>query len=291
MRYYVKHETSYKYQQPTVLSYNEAWMFPRQLDYQNVLSTDLKLVPNPSEIQYREDFFGNKVAYFSVRESHEEFIASVESIIDREPPLIERVENISLIGWSNVVAQFQRFDPLRIPEQMFILPSPVVPTLDELRHYAQPSFDRFASLFEAVSDLNSRIYQDFDYDPEFTTVATPLIEVAKAKKGVCQDFAHLAIGCLRAMRLPARYVSGYIETYSPEGSADLVGTAASHAWFSVFIPGMGWTDFDPTNNQLVKSQHITIGWGRDYQDIPPLKGVIFNSSQHELNVSVEVKRL
>jgi transglutaminase-like putative cysteine protease len=136
-----------------------------------------------------------------------------------------------------------------------------------------------------------RIHRDFIFDPEFTTLATPLATVLEHRRGVCQDFAHLAIGCLRSQGLAARYVSGYIETLPPPGKEKLVGADASHAWFSVYVPEQGWLDFDPTNNQVPTDQHIVVGWGRDYGDVTPLKGVIFGGQNHELKVSVEVQNL
>lgn len=134
-----------------------------------------------------------------------------------------------------------------------------------------------------------RLYTDFVYDPDFTTVATPLAEVIEHKRGVCQDFAHLGIGCLRSMGLAARYVSGYIETATSLDQAELIGTGASHAWFSVYFPDIGWIDFDPTNNQIPTDRHITVAWGRDYSDVTPLKGVVFGSGTHELAVSVDCR--
>ena len=136
-----------------------------------------------------------------------------------------------------------------------------------------------------------RIFSDFKFQSGFTTIATPLSVVMKERKGVCQDFAHVAIACIRSLGLPARYVSGYIETLPPPGMQKLAGVDASHAWFSVYIPGSGWVDFDPTNNIIPAERHITIGWGRDYADITPLRGVIMSSGSHELKVSVDVRRV
>lgn len=291
MRFLIKHKTEYLYQQPTTLSYNEAWMFPRELPYQKIISTQLRINPEQSELNYRKDYFGNQVAYFSIQVPHTTFNVTAESIIERLVPENTKPENQADISWKTFIDTLQQFDASLIEARSFTLPSPVVPVLDDLKAYAKISFDRFESIFEAINDLNTRIFKDFEYNTSFTTVATPLVEVVKARKGVCQDFAHIAIGCLRAMGLPARYISGYIETLSPEGEPELIGTAASHAWFSTFIPNMGWVDFDPTNNQLTKKQHVTVAWGRDYQDVPPLKGVIFNSANHELSVGVEVRRL
>jgi len=160
-----------------------------------------------------------------------------------------------------------------------------------LAEYARGSFPPGRPLDQAVNDLVGRIYTEFKYAPEFSTIATPLKEVLEHRRGVCQDFAHLAIGCLRAQGLAARYVSGYIETDPPVGKERLVGADASHAWFSVFQPGAGWLDFDPTNNQRPADRHITVAWGRDYADVTPLKGVAFGSGEHDLRVAVDVRRI
>jgi len=161
---------------------------------------------------------------------------------------------------------------------------------DMITAYAAQSFPTGKSLYECSRNLMNRIFADFKFESGFTTISTPLSLVMKERKGVCQDFAHLAIACIRSMGLPAKYVSGYIETIPPPGVKKLVGVDASHAWFSVYIPDSGWIDFDPTNNLIPADRHITIGWGRDYSDITPLKGVIMSSGRHELKVSVDVRR-
>ena len=161
----------------------------------------------------------------------------------------------------------------------------------ELAEYARLSFEPNRALVDVVYDLMARIYKDFTYDPTFTTIATPLIEVLRFRRGVCQDFAHLAIGCLRSFGIAARYVSGYVETMPEPGKSRLVGADASHAWFSVYIPAIGWMDFDPTNNKVPHDQHITLAWGRDFSDVTPLKGIAFGGGQHTLSVSVDVLRL
>ena len=160
-----------------------------------------------------------------------------------------------------------------------------------MRDYAIPSFPVGRPIVDAVDDLVKRIHRDFTYDPQFTTIATPLLDVLKHRRGVCQDFAHVAIACLRSLGLAARYVSGYIETIPPAGQARLVGADASHAWFSLYVPEWGWLDFDPTNNQMASDQHIILAVGRDYQDVTPLKGVLFGGGKHQLDVSVDVERL
>jgi len=160
-----------------------------------------------------------------------------------------------------------------------------------LAEYAAPSFQPDRPLVDVVTDLMQRIYHDFIYDPTFTTIATPLSEVLTHRRGVCQDFAHLAIGCLRSFGIPARYISGYMETVPAPGKPRLVGADASHAWFAVYVPDVGWLDFDPTNNKIPHDQHITLAWGRDYADVTPLKGIAFGGGQHTLSVSVDVMRI
>ena len=162
------------------------------------------------------------------------------------------------------------------------------PTFNE---YAYDSFAPGRPFLDAVQDLTHRIYQDFTYDPHFTTVITPLSEVFEHRRGVCQDFAHFALACLRGMGLAARYVSGYLETLPPPGQPKLQGADASHAWLSVYLPEQGWFDFDPTNDQPRTEQYITIGWGRDYGDITPVKGILYGGGDHKLEVSVDVERI
>ena len=195
------------------------------------------------------------------------------------------------LAWEEVRQRLQTdLDSEILELRQYILDSPMVPTMPDLRTYAERSFSKGRPLLEAVEDLTTRLYADFTYDPNFTTIATPLTDVIQHRRGVCQDFAHLGIGCLRALGLAARYVSGYIETDPPPDQEPLAGADASHAWFSVYLPQMGWVDSDPTNNQIPTDQHITIAWGRDYSDVTPLKGIMFGSGTHELSVSVDVRR-
>lgn len=158
----------------------------------------------------------------------------------------------------------------------------------ELADYAGQSFVAGRSLLDGVSDLNRRIHADFTYDPVATTVAMPLAEVIAHRRGVCQDFAHLAIAALRSLGLPARYVSGYLRTRPPEGKERLVGADASHAWFSAFCPDLGWVDFDPTNNCQPANEHITVAYGRDFGDVSPISGILTGGGEHVVKVSVDV---
>ncbi|WP_124950182.1 transglutaminase family protein [Sulfuriferula thiophila] len=291
MRYQVIHTTEYDYRESVGQSYNEARLLPRVTANQQCHRTQLQISPSPTDYHEREDFFGNRVAYFSIRESHKRFIVTATSEVQIAPQ--EAQLNFSLgADWESArLTLGQQRDPQTLDALQYTLDSPFIAATAELAAYAQASFPRGRSLLEAVNDLMGRIHTDFTYDPDFTTLATPLATVLKHRRGVCQDFAHLAIGCLRAHGLAARYVSGYIETFPPPGEEKLVGSDASHAWFSVYVPELGWIDFDPTNNQIPVDQHIVLGWGRDYGDITPLKGVIFGGGEHELAVSVDVRNL
>jgi transglutaminase-like putative cysteine protease len=291
VRYRIIHKTEYEYTDPVGQSYNEARLLPRFCHHQNLISSRLEISPNIADYRVREDFFGNQVAHFSIPEPHREFVVTAIS----EVQIFSQAAQLDFsqgTSWEAVKAAiWNERRPEALDARQYALDSPFVMASPALAAYAQPSFTAGRPLVEAVHDLMQRIFSDFTFDPEFTTLATPLNTVLEHRRGVCQDFAHLAIGCIRSQGLAARYISGYIETLPPPGKEKLVGTDASHAWFSVYLPESGWMDFDPTNNQVPKDQHITVAWGRDYGDVTPLKGVIFGGQNHELKVSVEVERL
>jgi len=291
VHYLVSHTTTYTYTELVGNSYNEVRLLPRVCQNQNLISTRLEINPGESDFRIREDFFGNQVAYFAVMEPHREFSVTAIS----EVHVFKQAEQLDLsrgASWESVkdmLLQDRRTEVL--DARQYMLDSPYIEANPDLAAYALPSFTAGRPLVEAVHDLMQRIHQEFIFDPEFTTLATPLNTVLEHRRGVCQDFAHLAIGCIRSQGLAARYISGYIETLPPPGIEKLVGADASHAWFSVYLPDAGWMDFDPTNNKVPSDQHITVAWGRDYGDVTPLKGVIFGGQNHELKVSVEVERL
>jgi transglutaminase-like putative cysteine protease len=238
------------------------------------------------------DIFGNRQASFSIEKPHNELIVTAISEVDivTAGSLLDAAFPTS---WEQAVEHLKTStDPETIETRMFVLESEFIEFSDDIKKYSMVSFSEGRPLLEAVEDLMHRIYKEFKYDPGFSSIATPLEEVLKHRKGVCQDFAHLAIACLRMQGLAARYISGYLETVPPEGKARLVGADASHAWFSVFVPHLGWVDFDPTNAKIPDEQHITAAWGRDYADVAPLKGVIFGGgAKNKLEVSVDVERI
>jgi transglutaminase-like putative cysteine protease len=291
VRYRITHTTTYEYADPVGQSFNEARLLPRFCHHQNLISAQLEISPIESDYRVREDFFGNQVAYFYIPEPHREFtvIAVSDVRIFSQVGQLDFSQGTSWEAVKETLWQDRR--PEALDARQYALDSPFIAVSPELAAYAQPSFSSGRPLVEAVHDLMQRIHRDFTFDPEFTTLATPLQTVLEHRRGVCQDFAHLAIGCIRSQGLAARYISGYIETLPPHGKEKLVGADASHAWFSVYLAEAGWMDFDPTNNQVPSDQHITVAWGRDYGDVTPLKGVIFGGQNHELKVSVEVERL
>jgi transglutaminase-like putative cysteine protease len=279
MKYTIQHTTAYSYLEPVSLCHNIARLMPRNTNEQICRNTVIQIIPAPDRINEYEDFFGNKVIYFSIEKEHWELTVHVTSEVERR-------ENIN----EEILPGKLRSENELLDVKQYSLATPMTSWNEEILLYASKSFQPERSVFEAAGDLTKRIYKDFEYKPGHTTISTPLSQVMKERKGVCQDFAHLAIACIRSVGLSARYVSGYIETFSPEGAEKLIGTDASHAWFSLFTPEQGWVDFDPTNNCIVSDQHITIGWGRDYADIAPMEGIILSSGSHELTVSVDVKR-
>lgn len=290
MRYRVSHTTSYTYAEPVSLAHNETHLLPRDTDRQRVLAHRLEIDPKPAVVTERTDFFGNAVTYFALERPHTQL--RVTAITDLEIDTARGPGHpSSRLDWEAAGARLLgAVDETGLDARQYTLESPMVRTLPELQRYAGRSFAPRRPLVEAVRELMQRIHEDFAYKPGATSVATPLDEVFAKRRGVCQDFAHLAIACLRGQGLAARYVSGYIETLPPPGKEKLTGSDASHAWFAVFDPEVGWLDFDPTNNQIPMAQHITTAWGRDYSDVTPLKGVIFGGGTHSAKVAVDVER-
>jgi transglutaminase-like putative cysteine protease len=291
MKYEVVHTTEYHYEGAISLCHNIAQLLPRSTAGQHCKKTIIRISPQPDVTNEYVDFFGNKVLYFAIQQEHKKLSVTVSSVVEKEKTDIRALAQQNNITWEEAKKRLQENRADYFDARQYKLETPMTAISADITAYAQQSFKANRSLFDAVSDLMKRIHKDFEFKPGFTTIATPLTTVMQQRKGVCQDFAHLAIACIRSVGLPARYVSGYIETVPPPGKEKLAGVDASHAWFGVFIPGTGWVDFDPTNDQVPSDQHITIGWGRDYADITPLKGVILSSGQHSLQVSVDVRQV
>ncbi|PLX97797.1 MAG: transglutaminase [Desulfuromonas sp.] len=291
MKFRVTHTTEYDYTGQVSLCWNRAVLLPRDTATQKCLTSGLQIDPMPTDLHERTDFFGNRISHFAIQEPHGKLkVTAVSDLAISSETGYSAADNGS--SWESVRDQLsseKKQDVLAALPCRFR--SKLVHGSQQLTEYARPSFTPERPLLEAVTDLMRRIYEDFKYDPGVTTISTPLIDVLKNRHGVCQDFAHLGIGCLRAMGLAARYVSGYIETVPPPGKEKMVGADASHAWFSVFAGTAGWIDFDPTNNQIPSGQHVTVAWGRDFSDVSPLRGVALGGGKHKVAVSVDVARL
>jgi transglutaminase-like putative cysteine protease/uncharacterized alpha-E superfamily protein len=286
--YRVSHRTTYEYSGPVEQSYNEAHLRPRATDRQHCDFHSLDIDPEPTSRSEYVDSFGNTVTTFMVEGGFERLSVTATSdvtVYPAPPPPPS-------LPWESAqwLLDIDRQAGSRDARQ-YRAPSRLVPASPELAEYALPSFGAGRPLVDAVVDLAGRIHRDFVYEPGFTSVTTPLLDVFEHRRGVCQDFAHLAVGCVRSIGLAARYVSGYIETIPPVGQPHLLGADASHAWFSVYVPGWGWIDVDPTNDQLVSDSYVTTAWGRDYWDVSPLRGSVEGGgSSHTMDVAVDVTR-
>ena len=287
MRYAINHTTVYEYSEPAVLGHNLLHLEPRPHPRQTVLDCTLAIDPPPAVTHRQVDFFGNPITYFAVQQPHRRLALTARSHVEIAPPA--PLDSDQSPPWHEVAAQLRTGSSRELREACpFVFDSPYVPRDDALADYAAGSFTPGRPMLTAVLDLMGRIHHEFRYDPRATTVATPLRAVLAQRAGVCQDFAHLQLGCLRALGLAARYVSGYLVTEPPPGQPRLIGADASHAWVSVFIPPHGWIDCDPTNNQVPGDHHITLAWGRDYEDVSPVRGIVLGGGYSKLTVSVDV---
>lgn len=292
MKYKVTHTTQYTYAESVSHCFNLANLVPRNTERQRCLSSRIVVSPLPTTTRQRTDYFGNHSYHFEIQTAHTELLITAESHIDIKTQSTDLPLDLGM-SYGDALQYLKLSDTLDvIHAKEFLLNSPMIKVSDELADYARPSFALDRPLYDCVAELTSRIFNDFKYTPGFTTIATPLTEVLAHKRGVCQDFAHLEVACLRAMGIPAKYVSGYMETLPPPGQEKLVGADATHAWIAYFSPTEGWIEFDPTNDLRASHQHIVTAEGRDYYDVTPLKGVIFGGGKDPiLSVSVDVARI
>jgi transglutaminase-like putative cysteine protease len=290
MDYQLTHHTEYRYPATVSASYGEAIMMPRDLPGQRCVRRELVIDPEPHDLRERQDFFGNRATYFAVLAEHTRLAVTANSLVQVDGRGFSPDELRSEQSWEVDRERLRTgADEATLDSRQFVLDSPRITSSSRLVAYASASFRPGRSLLEATVDLSSRIHRDFTFQPGATHVTSTIDEVFDSRAGVCQDFAHLAIGCLRSLGLPARYVSGYLETIPPPGKERLVGADVSHAWLSVFSPDVGWVDVDPTNDKLVDDRYVTAAWGRDYADVTPLKGVIFTDGEgHTMSVSVDM---
>lgn len=288
MNYSVKHTTWYEYTEPVPYCHNLVHLAPRDTPRQSCGEHHLMIEPAPSTTSRRADFFGNSVDYFAVRGALMGLRVTAESQID--VAAAPKYDLTASPAWEDLTGgRFVVRDQDLLETLQFTFPSPRIRLFPDMFRYAAVSFPARRPILQAIRDLTTRIHADFTFDPRATTVNTPLDEFLQLRRGVCQDFAHLAVGCTRAMGLAARYVSGYLCTDPPPGSPRLVGADASHAWAAVFCgDALGWIDFDPTNDVFASDSHISIGWGRDYGDVCPIQGVFVGGGDHTMGVSVDV---
>jgi transglutaminase-like putative cysteine protease len=287
VRYQVVHKTIYDYYNAVGVSHHVLRLTPRALERQRTESHQLAVEPRPALTTTQPDYFGNPATFITVESPHRQLTVTASSVIEVTPALSPPPG--ATPSWESVrdeLAQPRTAATREMSE--FCFPSPLIPRRTEYAHYAAESFAPGRPLLAAGADLMRRIFTDFKFDPKATTVATPLDQVFQRRRGVCQDFAHLQIACLRSLGLAARYVSGYLETAPPPGKPKLVGADASHAWLQLWTGSSRWVDLDPTNNVLPTDRHIVLGWGRDFGDVSPLRGVLVGSGHHELQVAVDV---
>jgi transglutaminase-like putative cysteine protease len=290
MNYRITHRTLYEYASPVSVSHHVARLEPRATATQARDSFSLEIFPEPALRKARADYFGNQLCFFAIQEVHTrlEIITRSRVMVRAETP----APGESAAPWESVAEMFR--DPVSpevVEPYQFVFDSPQVRGSPELADYARESFAGEIPLIAGARDLTRRLFEDFKFDPQATTVATPLEEVWEKRRGVCQDFAHFGIACLRSLGLPARYVSGYLRTRPPVGRTRLAGVDASHAWYSIFSPGTGWVDFDPTNNVQPAEEHITVAYGRDFGDVSPVAGILTGGGRHEVRVSVDVEEI
>jgi transglutaminase-like putative cysteine protease len=299
--YRVLHETVYEYAEPVVTSHNEAHLLPRNLGHQTLHQLELRVDPTPATVAWHRDYFANDVVFLALEEPHRRLAIRAESRVEVRPRQAPQARLSP--PWEEAASRvrLERSEPW-LEAFEFAFESPFVPVSEALAAYARASFPPGRRLLEGLLDLNHRIHAEFEYEPGATTVATPVHDVLRERRGVCQDFAHLMLGCLRSLGLPGRYVSGYLRSRGDAGAADaatpcaagdaeaeLVGAEASHAWVSAFCPGNGWLDLDPTNDVVPAERHVVLAFGRDYDDVSPVKGVTVGGGAHIVKVRVEVR--
>ncbi len=295
MIYDIYHKNTFTYQSIVTFSHNLARLKPRNTSFQRLVDFSMEVEPLEYEKNFFVDIFGNTTNHLLIRKGHQSLSVIGRSRVELFPKAIE--EHLARVR-KNAMTYAQALELLASVEKeellakLFVCDSALIPKASlAIEAYARLSFEPHRNIFDALVEFMGRMYDDFEFIVGVSDVNTSVDEVFESKKGVCQDFAHFAIAALRSIGLPARYMSGYIETLPPEGEEKLFGVDASHAWVSLFIPSVGWIDFDPTNNVIPHSQHILLGYGRDYNDIAPLKGVVMSSGTSQLRISVDVRRV
>lgn len=287
MIHQVRHTTTYTYQAEVLVSHHLARLQPRPHPVQVLLDHRLEIEPSPAVRREQVDYFGNPLAFFTVQEVHHQLRVTAHSRVEVHPG--PPPDPGASTAWQEVARLSYEHRLTRVGAAAeFAFDSPLVARHPDFAGYAAGCFAPGRPILEGAIDLMQRIHRDFEFDPAASSVSTPVAEIFRQRRGVCQDFAHLMIACLRSLGLPARYVSGYLETVPPPGEERLQGADASHAWLAVFCPRLGWIDLDPTNALVPSDRHITLAWGRDYSEVSPLRGVLVGSGQHQIDVAVDV---
>jgi transglutaminase-like putative cysteine protease len=288
VRYRIRHSSAYRYGNDIMLAHHLLHLRPRATPGQRVSSFHMAINPAPSVRSEHRDYFGNPAIYLEMHEPHRTL--TIQTEIDIEVATARPAIAAMTMPWEDLRDQLRHpSGPGVRAASAFAYASPMVTISQALHDFARPSFAKGRAIGEAAMDLTNRIHEDFTFDPQATTIATPVAEVLENRRGVCQDFAHLEIACLRSLGLSARYVSGYLRTIPPAGKERVVGADVSHAWLSVWCGEDRWLDLDPTNGRPGSSDLITLAWGRDYGDVSPSQGVIIGSNQQNLQVEVDVE--
>jgi transglutaminase-like putative cysteine protease len=287
MIYDVSHRTIYRYTTPVAQSQHVVHMSPRVVERQRVKGHTLLIEPAPTIRTEREDYYGNRVVLFDIELEHKELVIHAHSTIGVTAP--RAIDLAASMPWEAVVTAIADRKPgIDLEVARYGCASKHTRSTAEIAAYAKTFFPKVRPVLQGAWDLVERIYADFTFDSTATDISTPVTQVLRKRRGVCQDFSHLALACLRSMRLSARYVSGYILTSPPPGVPRLAGADASHAWISVWSPAFGWVDFDPTNGLIPRDGHIAIAYGRDYDDVSPISGILLGGSEHSVHVGVDV---
>ena len=290
MNYHVTHRTTYRYSAAVSLCQNLAHLSPREVPNQRCQHSALSIEPHPAVRSDRVDSFGNPATFFSVQQPHRELTVTATHVVEVWPRTA--VDPHASPAWEEVRdALASDRSPAGLDACQFVFASRFATPDAALAEYARQPFAPGRPLLEAALALTRRIHEDFIYDTKATTVSTPAQEVFARRRGVCQDFAHVQIAGLRALGLAARYVSGYLPTTPPPGQPRLIGADATHAWVGVWCPRNGWVDLDPTNDLLVSDRHVVLAWGRDYDDVSPVKGVVLGGGDHVMTATVDVQQI
>jgi transglutaminase-like putative cysteine protease len=288
MIFEVSHKTTCLYTAPVALAHHLVHLAPRPHERQRIMHQSISVSPDPTSRNDFTDYFGNPASTVAIQSRHSKLLIHSKSVVEVTAP--EAIDLAESMPWDRLAAELAPPKKIADPDAVqFLMPSRHTAITEDLIAFAQPTFKPDRPIMECAHDLMRRIYTEFAYDAAATDIATTTDELLRIRRGVCQDFAHLLIAAMRAFGLPARYVSGYLLTHPPEGKERLVGADASHAWVSVWSPDAGWVDFDPTNDLIPRDEHITIAYGRDFQDVSPVTGILLGGGAHDADVAVDVK--